>query len=306
MQQVKGYENGTTQVLKLQKALYGLHQSPRCWNLKLMDILRKLGFGPLISDESVYTNGTLLVPVFVDDLLIMGKDEVEIEGFKSKIKADYKVKDFGRMKDFLGMTWDYANGEAKLSQPKYTKEIIARFNMENCKATPTPIVTDRDVDDTALFPDPLTYQEAAGCLVYLAKSTRADIAYAVSIIASKTQKPTVRDWAKDKRIFRYLQGTINHGIEFKFGKTGIHLYADASFGVEPGERKSRNGYAMFHNGNLINGYSKKQPGLPALSTVEAEFRSASAALPEAFWVQNLSKEIIKAFSGKLYINVDTT
>jgi histone deacetylase 1/2 len=283
MKQIKGYDNGTSQVLKLQKALYGLHQSPRCWQTKLVSILRQFGFTPFVSDESVLTNGTLLVPVFVDDLLVMGKNEIDIEKLKSQIKAEYRVKDFGRMTEFLGLQWHYADGKAKLSQPKYIQEVLKRFGMEDCKPAPTPMVEDREMDETALMKDSTVYKEASGCLVYLSNSTRADIAYAVSVIASKTANPTQKDWIKVKRLLRYLQGTLDHGIEFSQGKnTGIQVYADASFSVTPGERTSRTGYSIFHDGNLVCWYSKKQPGLPALSTVEAEFRSASTALPEAF------------------------
>jgi hypothetical protein len=289
MQQIKGYDNGTSQVLKLKKALYGLHQSPRCWQEKLVTILKKIGFSPLVSDESVFTNGKILVPVFVDDLLIMGKEEKDIEEVKTKIKADYKVKDFGRMTSFLKMKWEYDHekGIGKLSQQAYIISVLERFGMDDCKPMPTPMVEDSEEDNTALFPDKTTYISAIGCLLYLAGTTRAEIAYAVSVVASKNQNPTVKDWMKVKRIFRYLKGSSEHGIEFKSGRnTGIEVYADASFNVGPGEGKSRSGYAIFYNGNLVSWFSKKQPGLPALSTVEAEFRAATQALPEGLWLRN--------------------
>jgi hypothetical protein len=164
-----------------------------------------------------------------------------------------------------------------------------------------------EVDDTALFPDKQKYISAIGCLLYLAWTTRAELAYAVSVVASKNQNPTMKDWMKVKRIFRYLKGSSDQGIEFQSGSnTGIEVYADASFNVGPGERKSRSGYAIFFNGNLVSWYSKKQPGLPALSTVEAEFRSATQAIPEGLWLRNLCLEITKSFDNRVEINPGIT
>jgi hypothetical protein len=42
-------------VLKLKKALYGLHQAPRPWNEKLDDSLVSFGFCKCLSEPAIYT-----------------------------------------------------------------------------------------------------------------------------------------------------------------------------------------------------------------------------------------------------------
>lgn len=63
-------------VLKLIKALYGLRQAPRAWNVKLDNSLRKLGFTRCTSEHGMYTRGKeasrVVVGVYVDDLIITG------------------------------------------------------------------------------------------------------------------------------------------------------------------------------------------------------------------------------------------
>lgn len=41
--------------------------------------------------------------VYVDDMVITGDDEVEIGNLKKRLKAEFKVKDLGELRYFLGM-----------------------------------------------------------------------------------------------------------------------------------------------------------------------------------------------------------
>lgn len=70
-------------VLKLTKALYGLRQAPRAWYEKLDASLSHLGFSRSAVEHAVYrresTTGFLLVGVYVDDLIITGTNENDIQ-----------------------------------------------------------------------------------------------------------------------------------------------------------------------------------------------------------------------------------
>jgi hypothetical protein len=73
-------------VLKLHKALYGLRQAPRAWNIKVDRTLKSLGFEKSPLEHAMYKRGQgrdhLLVGIYVDDLLITRADEKEIAKFK--------------------------------------------------------------------------------------------------------------------------------------------------------------------------------------------------------------------------------
>lgn len=87
VQQPPGFTVGKEgQVLKLNKALYGLRQAPRTWYSKLDACLVSLGFTRSDHEHAVYTwrsaHKPLIMGVHVDDLLITGQDAGDIKEFK--------------------------------------------------------------------------------------------------------------------------------------------------------------------------------------------------------------------------------
>ena len=75
-------------VLRLHKALYGLRQAPRAWNAKLDASLTSLGFERSPLEHAVYrrnsSKATLIVGVYVDDLIITGTSGNDIAAFKEQ------------------------------------------------------------------------------------------------------------------------------------------------------------------------------------------------------------------------------
>jgi hypothetical protein len=94
-------------VLKLKKALYGLHQAPRAWNAKLDDTLLSLGFRRTPSEHGIYVrrngNVQLVVGVYVDDFIITGSDHGNIRSFKEEMAATFKMSDLGLLHYYLGI-----------------------------------------------------------------------------------------------------------------------------------------------------------------------------------------------------------
>ena len=81
----KGKEN---LVCKLERSIYGLKQSPRCWNEILDEHLQSMGFQKSAADECIYTgkmNGDLvLLAVYVDDIIVaLRKSKLSIRLKKS-------------------------------------------------------------------------------------------------------------------------------------------------------------------------------------------------------------------------------
>ena len=86
-------------VLRLREALYGLRQAPRAWNAKLDSTLKGMGFEKSPHEAAIYrrSNGgnALLVGVYVDDLVITGTKDAEVEAFKEEMKATFQMSDLG-------------------------------------------------------------------------------------------------------------------------------------------------------------------------------------------------------------------
>jgi hypothetical protein len=94
-------------VLRLRKALYGLWQAPRAWNAKFDSTLKEMGFELSPHEAAVYRRGsggkTLLVGVYVDDLVITDTKDAEVAAFKEEMKATFQMSDLGPLSFYLGI-----------------------------------------------------------------------------------------------------------------------------------------------------------------------------------------------------------
>jgi hypothetical protein len=117
---IRGQEG---KVLRLNKALYGLHQAPRAWNTKLDSTLQQLGFKHSDCEHVVYMRGKgsarLLVGVYVDDLIITGNDVNEIAKFKLQMQTTFKMSDLGLLSFYLGIEVQQGSNGISLSQTTY-------------------------------------------------------------------------------------------------------------------------------------------------------------------------------------------
>jgi len=92
-------------VCELEKSLYGLKQSARLWNQKLDGYLRKIGYTQTNADHCVYVNNDngVIVAMWVDDLIIFGKDPVGVDLLKLQLRMKFELKDMGELQYFLGI-----------------------------------------------------------------------------------------------------------------------------------------------------------------------------------------------------------
>lgn len=94
-------------VCRLKKSIYGLCQAPRCWFAKLRATLTDYGFVESYTDYSLFSMRTkmteIYVLVYVDDLIIGGKDVKSIKKFKRYLGECFHVKDLGPLKYFFGI-----------------------------------------------------------------------------------------------------------------------------------------------------------------------------------------------------------
>jgi hypothetical protein len=108
MEQPEGFEVGTKEedlVCRLRKSLYGLKQAPCVWNQRIRLLLKSIGFEQTYSDPCVYINKEtdIIIAMWVDDLIIFGKDMVRINDLKVQLNEEYEMKDLGEFSYFLGI-----------------------------------------------------------------------------------------------------------------------------------------------------------------------------------------------------------
>ena len=85
MKQPEGFVKNPELVCKLKRSLYGLKQSPRCWNVALDEHFKEIGFVQHQEDPCLYTatgGETVMIAVYVDDILIATKSEEKMDQVK--------------------------------------------------------------------------------------------------------------------------------------------------------------------------------------------------------------------------------
>ena len=294
-------------VCKLKQSIHGLKQSPRCWNSALDVYLRSIGFVQTKSDPCIYVaeeGEPFIIAIYVDDILLAGQTDVCIAELKDALTNHFDIKNLGQVNSFCGVKI-IQNLEKWVGQPSYTESILKHFNMRDAKAAKTPVNSSlkliKALDDSECMDQEL-YQSAVGKLLYLSTCSRPDIAFAVSKVARYTSKPTVEHWKAVKHIFRYLVGTINHGILFSRSSSSECIrYSDADWGGELDDRKSTSGF-IYQIGEGPASWSSRKQNSVALSTSEAEYVALASAAQEAIWLRQLMSELTKTPIKTITIN----
>ena len=100
------------------------------------------------------------------------------------------MKDLGEIHHCLGLEIWREGSKTMITQSKYTREIMERFNTSESKSVSTPLeqnVKLSSVDETKEA-NGIMYCQLVGSLNYIT-TTRPDIAYSVSILSQFMAKP---------------------------------------------------------------------------------------------------------------------
>ncbi|GKC19207.1 copia protein, partial [Tanacetum coccineum] len=133
--------------------------------------------------------------------------------------------------------------------------------------------------------DQTKYRSMIGSLMYLTAS-RPDLVFAVCMCARYQSRPTKKHLEAVKRVFRYLQGTINMGLWYpKDTAMALTAYADADHAGCQDTRRSTSGSAQFLGDKLVSWSSKKQTST-SISSTEAEYIAMSGCCAQILWMRS--------------------
>ena len=246
--------------------------------------------------------------MWVDDLIIFGKNMASINNLKAQLNEEYEMKDLGELRYFLGIQV-HRDRERKIihiSQSGYNRTILERYGMQNSKPASTPLSTSARLVKTTIMDvlaEQKEYQSIVGSLMYAMLATRPDLAQSIQQVSQFSQKPTRMHEKAAKQGLRYLNGTIDEGITYN-GNLGMRLkiWSDANWGGEEG-RESVSGFVSTMAGGAVSWSSKKQSSV-ALSTTESEYMALLHALKEQIWLLRFLREIGYDISSQNIIYTD--
>ncbi|GJW99979.1 putative ribonuclease H-like domain-containing protein [Tanacetum coccineum] len=150
--------------------------------------------------------------VYVDDIIFGSTKSSMVKDFEDLMQKEFKMSSMGELTFFLGLQVKQTSAGIFLSQDKYVKDILNKFDFRTIKPTSTPIEAHKSLgkDKEGEDVDVHLYRSMIGCLMYLTAS-RPDIMFAVCLCARFQVTPKVSHLHAVKRIFRSTSGGFNLG-----------------------------------------------------------------------------------------------
>ncbi|GJW85534.1 putative ribonuclease H-like domain-containing protein, partial [Tanacetum coccineum] len=291
--QPKGFEDPyfPKHVYRVVKALYGLHQAPRAWYARLSTFLLQHNYRRGTIDKTLFikkdSRDIILVQVYVDDIIFGSTNKAWCDEFEVLMKGEFEMSAMGEMTFFLGLQVKQLPDGLFISQDKYVKDMLTKFDMESVRTATTPYEAAKTKlkDETDPPVNVHLYRSMIGSLMYLTAS-RPDIMFAVSACSRHQVTPLTSHLNAVKKIFKYLKGQPKLGLWYpKDSPFQLEAYSDSDYAGSHGDRKSTTGGCQFLGRRLISWQCKKQT-IVATSSTEAEYVAAASCCAQVLWIQN--------------------
>ncbi len=243
--QIPGYQLENLKAFqRLRKALYGLKQSPHEWFREFSFVLHTLGLNPCPVDEAVFTghwnkdhphpvvplpsNGSdlfIILPIHVDNGLTAMNSVSLYNWLIRELNKQFSIKDLGPASMFLGICIerDCAMHILWLPQKHFVMDLLETHNMLQCTKSSIPLHTklhqlpplaENALPDIADQDIQLLYQSLTGSYIYLAVTTRPDLAFTAMALGQYNAAPTWSLLSAAKGVLRYLNATSDFALEY--------------------------------------------------------------------------------------------
>ena len=291
----EGLELSPGKALKLRKGMPGLKQSGRVWNKTVTAFFERMGLRSIPADYCVFVNDekSLIVALYVDDLVILAASAARIEPLKRALSAEFQMKDLGEANYLLGISIHRNRTQRTLwiDQSHYIKDLLRATEASQSNSVPAAgranLVRAEPLEALA---DIGLYQHRIGQLNWLSRATRPDITFATQKLSQHAHKPAQRHQGAVDYLLGYLAMTSSLRIRYSNrAHVSIEGYADADYASDE-TRRSTMGYVFMFAGGPITWSSRLQRSV-STSTTEAEYYAYAYAGKEAVWLRALLAQL---------------
>nr|GEV56911.1 putative ribonuclease H-like domain-containing protein [Tanacetum cinerariifolium] len=168
-------------------------------------------------------------------------------------------------------------GVMSLSQDKYVKDMLKKFDMDSVRTATTPYEVpkhkSKDKPDDAV--NVHLFRSMISSLMYLI-AFRPDIMFSVSACSRDQVTPLTSQLNAVKKIFKYLKWQPNLGLWYpRDSPFQLEAYSDSDYAGSHGDKKSTAGGCQFLGRRLISWQCKKQTVVDT-SSIEAKYVAAAS------------------------------
>ena len=291
---------------QLRRAMNGLRIGPLGW-YELTNKLRSMGFQET-ADATVHRrcdqSGLVLIPCYVDDLIVYSEDPDKAEEIFKSLAKIYKMKKTGVLKpretgtlEFLGrviVRLSYDGPVLFGLKPGYLSSLGEEFQISAGKARNLPNLERLYKGQKESVPISREayerYRRVLGKLMW-ASLTLAHLQYPVGFLGRSQQDPGSRAENCLRAVVRWITVLPEFMQEFhpsgeETAEKDLTGYVDASWNVV-----SVSGALLCWRGMMLKSFSRKQ-ATAALSSAEAELIALVEASKEAIYVALLMETLV--------------
>ena len=128
--------------------------------------------------------------VYVDDIIFGCTNESSIQWFANSMQIEFEISMIGELPYFLGLQVKQSSVGIFISQEKYLKKMLKKFQMEDSSPVITPMVVGCKLSKNDVSPDvdQRTYRSMIGSLRYITTS-HPDIMQVVGMVGHYQSTP---------------------------------------------------------------------------------------------------------------------
>jgi len=279
-------------LLKLRRSIYGLKQSGFLWHETLKKALLRVGYTVTLDPCTfvrISSAGIALLAFHVDDILLVASpaiSQVVVAELASLFKASKPISSPSR---FLHWSIRYTDDGIHISSSDFIKKVAKKMEISFTSNSPfTNLLSPKSEDSASATQS--TYLSCVGNLGYVALTSRPDISFHTSHLATFSQNPSSTHLTAAQRTLRYLLLTESSGILYhskpQSPNPTAQIYCDSDWASDPTTRRSVSGIVTLFNQSAIDWSSKRQ-SLVAGSSNEAELAALATATKQAQYLQQI-------------------
>jgi predicted aconitase with swiveling domain len=224
--------------------------------------------------------------VYVDNIIFGSTNKDYCKEFGELRSKEFEMSMIEEFTFFLGFQVKQMREGIFISQEKYTKDLLKRFNMDECKPIKTPVPSNGhlDLDEGGKSVDQTLYRSMIGSLLYLTTS-RPNIMFSVYMCARFQASTKEAHLVVIKRILRYLKRTPSIGLWYPKGASfQLIEYSNLDYtGCKIDRKRTFGGFHLL--GRSLVSWSSKMQNSVALSTIEAEYITAGACCAQIIYMK---------------------
>ncbi|XP_060181945.1 uncharacterized mitochondrial protein AtMg00810-like [Lycium barbarum] len=208
-------------------------------------------------------SGMVIILVYVDDLLITGSSISLIQEAKDTLNHNFKMKDLGTLRYFLGIEFAKSTKGILMSQRKYALELTFECGLGGARPASTLLeqnqkLTSAEYDRLTethgdkVLGDKTGYQRLVGKLLYLAV-TRPDISFVLQCLSQFMHEPKESHWEAALHVVRYIKGQPGLGLLVSSRNSkSVVAHCDTDWASCSMTRRSITGYCVKLGDSLIS------------------------------------------------------